>query len=50
MKYFRILIIYLMLIGCTGIGLMACNTLQGIGQDVEETGQELEEETEEHTD
>lgn len=29
---------------------MACNTLQGIGQDVEETGQELEEETEEHTD
>jgi predicted small secreted protein len=30
------------------LGLSACNTMEGLGQDMEQAGQEIEEEAQEH--
>jgi predicted small secreted protein len=36
------------LLSATLFGLAACNTMKGVGEDVEEAGEEIQEEAEEH--
>ncbi len=50
MEFLKKLLLYLLVLCLLGSGITACHTLQGAGQDIKETGEELEEETEERTD
>jgi len=40
--------LWLALLALWALGLAACNTMKGVGKDVEHAGEEIQEEAEEH--
>lgn len=46
-KNLKLLVLFVMAMGAIGVGLSACNTTAGFGQDVKEAGSAIHEKAEE---